>query len=267
MINDTQLSVLLKTLAAIQETLTQLVVQLQSQGTQQPPPIPVPLPVPATQLFDEAYYLKTYEDVANAVTAGYFKSGYEHYVKHGKAEGRLSVPPGEKPGISQLNPQSATNKELVANVGNLINQRVLIKPTGPRYKGQGRLWPKAFGQTLGENFWGYAIRLAKTPAPFEIPNANGMYHTSGDLGSYVIMNTGMDYNPRYEGEWETYMDKKYFPTDWMSEEEIAKAAANLSASNAQWDAHWAAKDEARKRVSEQGKQENPPSGEETINLG
>lgn len=38
--------------------------------------------------FNESEYLALYPDVASAVKAGAFKSGYEHYQKHGKFEGR-----------------------------------------------------------------------------------------------------------------------------------------------------------------------------------
>lgn len=38
--------------------------------------------------FKEAEYLSMYPDVAAAVKTGTFKSGYEHYEKHGKFEGR-----------------------------------------------------------------------------------------------------------------------------------------------------------------------------------
>jgi len=38
--------------------------------------------------FNESEYLANYPDVAAAVKAGAFKSGYEHYQKHGKFEGR-----------------------------------------------------------------------------------------------------------------------------------------------------------------------------------
>ena len=38
--------------------------------------------------FIETEYLTLYPDVAAAVKAGTFKSGYEHYEKHGKSEGR-----------------------------------------------------------------------------------------------------------------------------------------------------------------------------------
>jgi hypothetical protein len=38
--------------------------------------------------FIESEYLNLYPDVAAAVKAGTFKSGYEHYEKHGKSEGR-----------------------------------------------------------------------------------------------------------------------------------------------------------------------------------
>lgn len=38
--------------------------------------------------FDEAYYLEANPDVRAAVEDKIFRSGYEHYTKHGKAEGR-----------------------------------------------------------------------------------------------------------------------------------------------------------------------------------
>ena len=38
--------------------------------------------------FSESEYLALYPDVASAVKAGAFKSGYGHYEKHGKSEGR-----------------------------------------------------------------------------------------------------------------------------------------------------------------------------------
>ena len=59
----------------------------------------------------EAEYLTLYPDVAAAVNSGVFKSGYDHYLKHGKAEGRaftrqnslesdlakfLTIPPHDK---------------------------------------------------------------------------------------------------------------------------------------------------------------------------
>lgn len=40
------------------------------------------------ELFDEAHYLKTYGDVANAVKAGSFPSGRAHYIRAGFNEGR-----------------------------------------------------------------------------------------------------------------------------------------------------------------------------------
>ena len=44
-------------------------------------------------LFSENWYLYRYNDVKQAVKKGTFKSGYEHYIKYGKAEKRQSVPP------------------------------------------------------------------------------------------------------------------------------------------------------------------------------
>jgi len=43
--------------------------------------------------FDEVFYLETYPDIAQSVGEGVFPSGYEHYLRHGRAEGRLGIPP------------------------------------------------------------------------------------------------------------------------------------------------------------------------------
>lgn len=45
----------------------------------------------APQEFDEAFYFATYPDVAAAVHAGRFASGYEHFVAFGIKEGRLGA--------------------------------------------------------------------------------------------------------------------------------------------------------------------------------
>ncbi len=43
--------------------------------------------------FDEEWYLSRYPDVARAVSAGLGRSGLQHYLIHGRKEGRLPVPP------------------------------------------------------------------------------------------------------------------------------------------------------------------------------
>lgn len=56
-------------------------------GDDAPQP-PAVLPAP----FDEAWYLETYGDVKAAVAAEIFPSGQDHYIQHGRAEGRQSKP-------------------------------------------------------------------------------------------------------------------------------------------------------------------------------
>ncbi len=46
--------------------------------------------------FDEEWYLRRYPDIAKAVAEGHVKSGLEHYLSHGRREGRLPVPPKQE---------------------------------------------------------------------------------------------------------------------------------------------------------------------------
>lgn len=46
--------------------------------------------------FDEEWYLRRYPDVARAIEEGRGKSGLEHYLAHGRSEGRLPLPPIEE---------------------------------------------------------------------------------------------------------------------------------------------------------------------------
>jgi hypothetical protein len=46
------------------------------------------LNVPIPPDFDESRYLAQYPDVAKAVKSGKLASGFEHYVRYGRAEGR-----------------------------------------------------------------------------------------------------------------------------------------------------------------------------------
>jgi hypothetical protein len=60
--------------------------------------------------FDEASYLRSNPDVAEAVDAGQFRSGREHFELHGRAEGRS--PGGERPTPSQSNEAATTDSLL-----------------------------------------------------------------------------------------------------------------------------------------------------------
>jgi hypothetical protein len=92
-----------KLLALANKILTEhgaeLVAILRAAGTIQapvitePPPVtPVPLPEPLPYSFNETFYLTTYPDVAAAVAKGVFKTGGDHYLLHGRAEGRKYRP-------------------------------------------------------------------------------------------------------------------------------------------------------------------------------
>lgn len=65
-------------------------------GNKAPAPAPKPVPAP-TEPFDESYYLSANPDVAAAVLAGTFASGWAHYDAHGRAEGRTPVRPTPAP--------------------------------------------------------------------------------------------------------------------------------------------------------------------------
>jgi hypothetical protein len=41
--------------------------------------------------FDEIWYLKAHADVADAVSAGSLSSGWDHYVRYGRSEGRTAM--------------------------------------------------------------------------------------------------------------------------------------------------------------------------------
>ncbi|MBD2098275.1 hypothetical protein H6F90_24710 [Trichocoleus sp. FACHB-591] len=59
-------------------------------------------------IFDERYYLATNPDVANAVQAGFFSSGLQHFQLFGITEGRVSVSPLYNEGLYlQANPDVA----------------------------------------------------------------------------------------------------------------------------------------------------------------
>jgi hypothetical protein len=71
------------------ETLENLRVALEVALVATAPGVPL--------AFDEAYYLEINPDVRAAVEDKIFRSGYEHYVRHGKAEGRLPTRPAVAP--------------------------------------------------------------------------------------------------------------------------------------------------------------------------
>ena len=58
-------------------------------------------------LFDEHYYLEMNPDVAAAVAAGTFATGYDHYIKYGQFEGRSPSPYWDEAYYLQVNPDVA----------------------------------------------------------------------------------------------------------------------------------------------------------------
>lgn len=51
--------------------------------------------------FDEAAYLAAYPDVANAVRRGQFRSGWAHFQRFGRDEGRSGCPPAKSPRVAK----------------------------------------------------------------------------------------------------------------------------------------------------------------------
>jgi hypothetical protein len=68
----------------------------ESQSVERPPASKATtVPTDETPAWNEQLYLLFYPDVAGAVADGKFASGYQHYVKYGRAEGRVfgTIPP------------------------------------------------------------------------------------------------------------------------------------------------------------------------------
>src|SRR5579871_6886322 len=69
--------------------------------------------------FNENWYLTTYPDVAEAVRTGAIESAHEHFLLHGKAEGRAAHPgPGTElrpvaPASAETPPTAAVYDEAV----------------------------------------------------------------------------------------------------------------------------------------------------------
>ena len=86
------------------------------QPTPVPTPAPTPAPGPGPELgFDEQFYLSYYVDVAEAVHQGSFSSGWEHYDRHGRAEGRYRN--ASEVRQQTLAPKRRVNAPLPANRG------------------------------------------------------------------------------------------------------------------------------------------------------
>ena len=74
--------------AEVQELRVELLRLRAEFGVPLAEPAPAGPPVP----FDEDWYLATYGDAKAAVKAKFFESGLDHYLKHGRAEGRQPLP-------------------------------------------------------------------------------------------------------------------------------------------------------------------------------
>jgi hypothetical protein len=150
-----------------------------------PPPVPVTLP---TDPFDEAYYLEANPDVAAAVRAGVFTTGHQHYLMHGKAEGRLPTrpsspatpPPAPPPSSSSTwEPAAAyaSPAALVAAFNAHADFATAITIDGKQYV-------SGFGPALAYHTWGDGTVRQAEPAT---PPATEPQRHSGEplLSSYA----------------------------------------------------------------------------------
>ena len=86
--------------------------------------------------FNEKEYLSLHLDVAEAVKAGVFKNGYEHYVRHGKAEGRAaSLADNLSPRKKVLSPREKAVFHLVNKTGLGLEIGPSHNPMAPKRAG------------------------------------------------------------------------------------------------------------------------------------
>jgi SAM-dependent methyltransferase len=72
----------------IQDTTNHSIFFLHKTKSQAPDRYSVVPEVSGREMFDEAFYLATYPDVAQAVQSGQFVDAWQHFERHGRAEGR-----------------------------------------------------------------------------------------------------------------------------------------------------------------------------------
>lgn len=65
--------------------------------------------VPPSWIYDDAFYLATYPDIAEAIRAGVFVCGFEHFVHHGTREGRDGCGYFNEASYLALNPDVAAS--------------------------------------------------------------------------------------------------------------------------------------------------------------
>lgn len=78
--------------------------------------------------FDEQFYVTQYPDIANAIARGELKSGYEHYIVHGRTEMRLPRA-GAWPGQAAL-PPSGTGAIIAPVKAAAASTPAIAKPAG-----------------------------------------------------------------------------------------------------------------------------------------
>ncbi|MEN9783377.1 MAG: Ubiquinone biosynthesis O-methyltransferase [Pseudomonadota bacterium] len=83
----------------------------------------------ADDAFDEQYYLDAYPDVAAAVQMGMFTSGREHYLRHGRAQGRRAS------GVFNARSRDRAVFHLIDRGGQGLEIGASINPLAPKKRG------------------------------------------------------------------------------------------------------------------------------------
>jgi SAM-dependent methyltransferase len=141
-------------------------------------------PARAADDFSESEYLELYPDVGNAVAAGTYRSGYEHWIRSGRGEGRRgrkrlagkatgpSRALGEGNRTPSLNRGSRAFQDMRARTVPVHLIDSIGEPTPLMNTARGRLG-HALMRWMGKALWWYSYRLKQALQSF-VPTLNGL---------------------------------------------------------------------------------------------
>ena len=160
-------------------------------------------------VFEEDFYRANYQDVNQAIVAGKFKTGYEHYLKHGMLEGRYSQFTGSANEFNEKNYLLVyvDVRELVKKMGNTVVVPTIIGPKASmknakrtpiqtRQQVVQERCQQVFFQQEDKGVGGAPVVQGPKPdsaaqpnGKFEIPDPN----FSSKLGGEIILRTDLNY--------------------------------------------------------------------------